>query len=80
METENIQGGYCYVSGSNPERTSYPVAFTTAGFPIPRVYSQNHYVDFANVTKKDNAGFEATGAINAGSWVEHDGWYIAIGW
>lgn len=75
-----IQGGYCHVSGSNPERTSYPINFTTAGFPVPRVYSQKHYVDFANVTKKDNAGFEATGAINAGSWVAHDGWYIAIGW
>lgn len=75
-----IQGGYCHVSGSNPERTSYPINFTTAGFPVPRVYSQKHYVDFANVTKKDNAGFEATGSINAGSWVAHDGWYIAIGW
>lgn len=75
-----IQGGYCHVSGSKDELTSYPISFTVAGFPVPRVFSQGHYVDFANVTKKDNHGFYATGAINAGSWVAHDGWYIAIGW
>lgn len=75
-----IQGGYCHVSGSKAELTSYPISFTVAGFPVPRVFSQGHYVDFANVTEKDNHGFYATGAINVNSWVAHDGWYIAIGW
>lgn len=75
-----IQGGYCHVSGSKAELTSYPISFTVAGFPVPRVFSQGHYVDFANVTKKDNNGFYATGAVNVNSWVAHDGWYIAIGW
>ena len=74
------QGGYCHVSGSKAELTSYPISFTVAGFPVPRVFSQGHYVDFANVTEKDNHGFYATGAINVNSWVAHDGWYIAIGW
>lgn len=75
-----IQGGYCHVSGSKDELTSYPISFTVAGFPVPRVFSQGHYVDFANVTKKDNYGFYATGAFNGGTWDAHDGWYIAIGW
>ena len=75
-----IQGGYCHVSGSKAELTSYPISFTVAGFPVPRVFSQGHYVDYANVTKKDNNGFYATGAVNVNSWVAHDGWYIAIGW
>ena len=75
-----IQGGYCHVSGSKAELTSYPISFTVAGFPVPRVFSQGHYVDFANITEKDNHGFYATGAINVDSWVAHDGWYIAIGW
>ena len=74
------QGGYCHVSGSKAELTSYPISFTAAGFPVPRVFSQGHYVDFANVTEKDNHGFYATGAVNVNSWVAHDGWYIAIGW
>ena len=74
------QGGYCHVSGSNAELTSYPISFTVAGFPVPRVFSQGHYVDFANVTKKDNHGFYATGAVNVHLWNPHDGWYIAIGW
>ena len=76
----SVQGGYCHVSGSKAELTSYPISFTVAGFPVPRVFSQGHYVDFANVTKKDNNGFYATGAVNVNSWVAHDGWYIAIGW
>ena len=75
-----IQGGYCHVSGSNAERTSYPISFGAAGFPVPRVFSAGHYVDFANVTRKDNHGFYATGAYNGGSWNSYDGWYIAIGW
>lgn len=75
-----IQGGYCHVSGSKDELTSYPISFTVAGFPVPRVFSQGHYVDFANVTKKDNHGFYATGAFNGGTWDAYDGWYIAIGW
>ena len=75
-----IQGGYCHVSGSHAELTSYPISFTAAGFPVPRVFSQGHYVDFANVTEKDNHGFYATGAVNVNSWNPHDGWYIAIGW
>ena len=75
-----IQGGDCYVSGSNANRTSYPIAFTVAGFPVPRVFSKGHYVDFANVTQKDNYGFYATGAFNGTTWVENHGWYIAIGW
>ena len=74
------QGGYCHVSGSNAYRTSYPISFNVAGFPIPRVFSQSHYVDFANVTAKDNCGFYATGAFNGTSWNANDGWYIAIGW
>lgn len=75
-----IQGGYCHVSGSNAYRTSYPISFNVAGFPIPRVFSQSHYVDFANVTAKNNSGFYATGAFNGTSWSANDGWYIAIGW
>lgn len=75
-----IQGGYCYVSGSNAYRTSYPISFNVAGFPIPHVFSQSHYVDFANVTAKDNRGFYATGAFNGTSWEANNGWYIAIGW
>ena len=80
MRSEHRQGGYCHVSGSKAELTSYPISFAVAGFPVPRVFSQGHYVDFANVTKKDNYGFYATGAVNVDSWVAHDGWYIAIGW
>ena len=75
-----IQGGYCHVSGSNAYRTSYPISFNVAGFPIPRLFSQGHYVDFANVTAKDNHGFYANGAFNGTSWSANDGWYIAIGW
>lgn len=75
-----IQGGYCHVSGINDERTSYPISFGAAGFPVPRAFSKGHYVDFANVTRKDNYGFYATGAFNGSSWDSHDGWYIAIGW
>ena len=75
-----IQGGYCHVSGNEAYRTSYPISFTVAGVPIPRVFSQSHYVDFANVTKKDNYGFHATGSFNGTSWAANNGWYIAIGW
>lgn len=75
-----IQGGYCHVSGSEAYRTSYPISFTVAGVPIPRVFSRSHYVDFANVTKKDNYGFHATGSFNGTSWAANNGWYIAIGW
>lgn len=74
------QGEYCHVSGSNAKRTSYPISFGAAGFPVPRVFAKGHYVDFANVTQKDNYGFYATGAFNGTSWDSYDGWYIAIGW
>lgn len=74
------QGGYCHVSGSPAELTSYPISFTTAGFPLPRVFSQGHFINFVNVTKKDNYGFYATGAINVSTWAPHEGWYIAIGY
>ena len=74
------QGGYCHVSGSDAELTSYPISFTVAEFPVSRALSIHHFVDYINVTKKDKHGFFATGANNGQEWTAYDGWYIAIGW